>query len=129
MEVFLKGLKDRGCNFHVVWFDNHEQLCVPSEAPSDEAYKYHLTRAILIQHLAQHEGGDLCFRFPNLQSQAFKEYLDLNTVCFILCADDASERGSAAIHSRAFMYNISSMGYSIALFNGLRFLSSKVCLR
>ncbi|KAF3801193.1 putative helicase [Colletotrichum gloeosporioides] len=51
VETFLSKLQERGCNFHVLWFDSQEQLCVPHDVFEKNRHKYLLTRAVLMEHL------------------------------------------------------------------------------
>lgn len=84
VETFLQNLKTRGCRFHIVWFDDDENLCAPPSADEPEAYL--LTRSILINHFARHnevsEDGRLSFRFPGMDSDEYEKYLKDNAVYF-----------------------------------------------
>lgn len=137
MESFLVGLRQRGCNFHIVWFRSHEHLCVPESVSGDATFNcYRLTRAILVKHLkhfAQHapEPADAppVFEFDSVDSDAFRHYLAHNAVHFFLCLDGCALDGrssSTGVQYLEFLHNMAFRGYSIALMNDLEFASSKV---
>jgi hypothetical protein len=118
----------------VLWFDNYEHLCVPRDVSEELAYKYLLTRAVLIQHLANpsnlEPGKDTySYRFPNLDSDAYRGYLTDNAVHFIMCSHgDAteSEHDPHTLDNLSIGYQMAASGYSVAFINGLDFQSSKV---
>lgn len=135
MENFLHNLKRRGCNFHVVWFADHEELCVPRDASDGLASGYRLTRAVLIKHLEQVTGTselterNLSHQFNSVQSIEFQDYLAQSAIHFFLSLDGQD----VGIHSVAngirylkFIQYLALKGYSLALINNLEFVSSKV---
>ena len=94
VENFLHGLVRRKCNFHVVFFDNHEDLCVRCDGPTSSRLKYLVTRDILVRHLQLNRGqqnSDLQIRvFSSIQSEDFINYLSTTGVYFLMCHDGAS---------------------------------------
>ncbi|KAM3565682.1 hypothetical protein ARSEF4850_001282 [Beauveria asiatica] len=127
VEEFLKKLELRGCQFHIIWFENHEQLCMSSSAA---AFGFHrLTRAILIKHLWQSSAGNkITFEFPNVKSPAFQQYTAKNSLRYFLCLDGFSfdeDKSPFAMRHLAFINQLSSRGYSVALINSFEFDSSK----
>ncbi|KAF0322393.1 DEAD/DEAH box helicase [Colletotrichum asianum] len=64
VETFLSKLQERGCNFHVLWFDSQEQLCVPHDVLEKSRHKYLLTRAVLMEHLRTPKSRDEKTRNP-----------------------------------------------------------------
>ncbi|KAJ0305409.1 hypothetical protein Brms1b_010819 [Colletotrichum noveboracense] len=64
VETFLSKLKERGCNFHVLWFDSQEHLCVPHDVLEKNRHKYLLTRAVLMEHLRTPKPRDQRTRNP-----------------------------------------------------------------
>lgn len=131
VEVFLSNLKRRGCQFHIIWFASHERLCVPTDS-SDAASGFHrLTRTVLIKHLQHFSAGNkISFEFPDVQSAEFKEYTSKNSLRFFLCLDGLDFEGIASPFAKwhlAFIHEIGSRGYSVALINNFEFKSSKAC--
>lgn len=139
VETFLFKLKERGCNFHIVWFQDHEELCLPREVPKEPHSHYLLTRAILIQHLQrrQHDGvckssaenRTICFEFQSLHDSDFEQYLTLNAIRFFLCLDGPAFDACSEATAIAFLsiaHHLASRGYSLAFINGIEFASSGV---
>ncbi|KAI0415135.1 hypothetical protein F5X98DRAFT_389297 [Xylaria grammica] len=138
VESFLQSLQIRGCNFHVVFFDNQKELCVPSIAPEGVRYKYQMTRVILIRHLqrsnnrvnGEHDAG-LVFSFPSIDSQHFRDYLTQHPATFLLCHDGHAARGQPSPREAAFLYMIHQflqLRHSVALIYGIQFKSSRVIM-
>ncbi|XP_044717417.1 putative dead deah box helicase protein [Hirsutella rhossiliensis] len=137
VESFLARLEQRGCNFHILWFRDHEHLCVPEGVSGDAASNcLRLSRIILIKHLehyAQYSrkpaGDPLVFEYDNVDSNAFQQYLAQNAVQFFLCLDGCALDGCASptgVQYLEFIHHIAFHGYSVALMNSLDFVSSKV---
>ncbi|KAK9443925.1 DEAD-like helicase [Metarhizium brunneum] len=135
VENFLQNLRRRGCNFHVVWFTDHEELCVPRDVSDALASGYRLTRAILIKHLKQDTGStdpaerSISLQFESIQSYEFQEYLTQNAIHFFLSLDGQGiDTHSAANEIRylKFVYYLAHKGYNLAIINNLEFVSSKV---
>ncbi|KAM3452066.1 hypothetical protein MY3296_004803 [Beauveria thailandica] len=128
VEEFLKKLELRGCQFHIIWFENHEQLCMSSSAAVASGFP-RLTRAILIKHLWQSSAGNkITFEFPNVKSPAFQQYTAKNSLRYFLCLDGFSfdeDKSPFAMRHLAFINQLSSRGYSVALINSFEFDSSK----
>lgn len=92
VESFLQKLRERGCNFHIVWFRDQERLCLPGDAlPQDLENKHLLIRTILIRHLqrlqahspeptsSQGHDDTVCFEFESFSDDGFDQYLRENT--------------------------------------------------
>lgn len=132
METFLDNLARRGCRFHIIWFDDNEELCVPPLATEPELYL--LTRAVLIKHLARHDAisgsGKLSFQFPGAESTEYEQYLKDNALFFFLYLDGRacfeSEDGRQAAQYLDPVYKLGLLGYSVAFLDTLEFASSKV---
>ncbi|GAB1319359.1 hypothetical protein MFIFM68171_09569 [Madurella fahalii] len=92
VETFLAKLRDRGCIFNALWFEEDADICMPAEARMDNlrASKYRLARAVLIQHFScpvsrgQMRGAESSYLFPSLESGLFHKYLDSNPLHFFL---------------------------------------------
>ena len=131
METFLDNLKRRGCKFHVLWFDDHEGLCIPASAKQPEAYL--LTRTVLIKHLARHGvlGGKLLsFQFPSMESAGYDQYIKENAVYFFLCLNGRATFGAMdgikCTEYLGIVYRLGLRGYSVGFLETLEFVSSKV---
>lgn len=137
VETFLANLKERGCYFHLLWFDQHEELCVPPQASKDAAFKYTLTRAVLMEHLgrAVNNGTNtlkLCYRFPCIDCEEFREYLATHAIHFIMCSDGASSDPKYErinIFYKHIVHEITRTGYCVAFINDIEFRSARVCER
>jgi superfamily II RNA helicase len=156
VEKYLHGLVARRCNFHIAFFDDFQDTCVPPGATSAASEKYLLARAAIIRHLQvnlQNVHPDIeVHRFTSSNSDTFNEYLKNTDIYFVLCHDgatvtdvkkrailqknldalqdeggDTSEREKASKTSfRTLIYSMMQRGYSTALVNGLEWQDTKV---
>jgi hypothetical protein len=156
VEKYLYGLVSRRCNFHIAFFDDEQDLCVPQTASLASSEKYLLARAAIIRHLQinlQNVHPDIeVHRFPSTSSDEFTEYLRTNDVYFVLCHDGAlvQDLGKPALQQkdldvlkeeessqtarqkkykssfRTLIYDFMQRGYSTALVNGLEWQDTKV---
>ncbi|KAL8392556.1 hypothetical protein RB595_002664 [Gaeumannomyces hyphopodioides] len=135
VEKFLADLERRGCRFHIFWFSDQEQLCIPPQALEANHAKYYLTRAVLIEHLNRDAGGDspkVSFEFPGLSSSEFGTYLQENAVQCFICSDgrpgptDTPNDDERRQRCLEIVFRLNTHGYSIALLDGIVLTSSKV---
>ncbi|KAH8731978.1 hypothetical protein GQ44DRAFT_755334 [Phaeosphaeriaceae sp. PMI808] len=156
VEKFLHGLVSRRCNFHIAFFDDFQDLCVPQEASLATKEKYLLARVAIIRHLQvnlQLVHPDIeVHQFPSTFSDDFAEYLQTTDLYFVLCHDGASvtdlqkraipQNESEALEDedsslnerqktykssfRTLIYNLMQRGYNTALVNGLEWQDTKV---
>ncbi|KAL5115616.1 hypothetical protein ACEQ8H_006503 [Pleosporales sp. CAS-2024a] len=156
VENFLHGLVTRRCNFHIAFFDDYQEFCVPQHVSPAISDKYLLARAAIIRHLQVHlqkSHPDIgVHRFHSTTSDAFDEYLRSTDIYFVLCHDGASvgdirkrnvvqknlnalkdEAGSDSKQQdsykasfRFLIYTFMKRGYSTALINGLEWQDTKV---
>ncbi|RGP72272.1 dead deah box helicase [Fusarium sporotrichioides] len=76
VEKLLSELKRRDCNFDILFFRDHENLCVPQQAVSSiRGAKYRLTRRILIQHFIKSNLDFRILEFASFESNEYKNYL------------------------------------------------------
>ncbi|ORY63865.1 uncharacterized protein BCR38DRAFT_433323 [Pseudomassariella vexata] len=136
VETFLSKLKERGCNFHVLWFDGHKSLTVPQGVLPQNEHKYYLTRAVLIEHLRSHQAGpdaasedgvedaasQMSFCFPALDSEEFRAYTKQNALHFVMCLDGVA---SGQEEYTALLYLLAQARYNLAFMNTIEFRSSK----
>ncbi|KAI1180970.1 hypothetical protein F4777DRAFT_527676 [Nemania sp. FL0916] len=139
VESYLHGLQVRGCNFQVIFFENHKPLCASSTTSARNRYKYQITRAILIRHLqrpaittSDDYTPDMVFSFPSIDSTLFHHHLAENPAAFLLCHDGQDVNNDSVkdlIHTTAFQYMIHQffqLSHSVALIGGTEFKSSRV---
>lgn len=156
MESFLQGLIQRKCNFHVVFFDNHKDLCVPRGVTTLGRSKYLLARAAIHRHLSVNLQGTHAnlgvYSFATEQDDSFREYLKTFGVYFMMCHDGAnplplstdtsgtlSPRATEEEQAEIEAYEISRRivfrrmicwliheSYNVALINGLEWADTKV---
>lgn len=156
VEKFLYGLVSRRCNFHIAFFDDYQDFCLPQDLPSSTSEKYLFARAAIIRHLQvnlRHRHPDIeVHRFSSTASDNFTEYLQTTDIYFVLCHDGASvgdlrkrallqkdldvlehEADSVSDRQRSYkasyrtlIYGLMQRGYSTALMNGLEWQDTKV---
>jgi len=129
-------LKDRGCVFHVLWFSDEADICIPAQLQESSSLvsKYHLTREVLIQHLSRpFNFGDghstsLSHLFPGLESNSFRRYLEGNRLRFFLGSGAHTGSGSklGCETPLGILYRVASAGYHVAVIEEIEFKSSKV---
>ncbi|KAJ8108297.1 hypothetical protein OPT61_g8268 [Boeremia exigua] len=155
VEKFLHGLVSRRCNFHIAFFDEYQDLCVPQDASPAVSEKYLLARAAIIRHLQVNlrpVHPDIEVKvFSSTTSEPFEEYLRTTDLYFVLLHDgastkDARKRGvpqkdleppkgedkslqerheQHKSSLRTLIYGMMQRGYSAALVNGLEFQDTK----
>lgn len=153
VEKFLHGLAARRCNFHVAFFEQNRELCIPQWVSSDVRNKYLLARAAIIRHLRvnlpkSHPEIEIHI-FPSVHSSAFAQYVAATDLYFVMCHDGSSsgvlrkrntQSTSAAETSpeesenelrmktmyRLLVYWFLDQGYNVALVNGLEWLDTKI---
>lgn len=150
VEYLIKGLVQRKCNFHLVFFDDHDYLCIPKNTPLANQSKYLLARSVLLRHLRhylpQSHPTIYVHTFASAADPDFREYLMVSGVYFMLCHDGAeptlpSKKSSETpddIHPhehysrskkfafRSLIYIMINQGYNVALINGLEWMDTKV---
>ncbi|KAK7398202.1 hypothetical protein QQX98_012421 [Neonectria punicea] len=126
VEKFLDDLQKRGCNFDVLFFRDLDFVCVPEGAAAADAYKYHLARTVVIQHLSRSNIRSEVHEFDSFESPYFKEYLSNHTLHFMLCHDGDENEGSKTIQLRHLIWKFSKSGRHVALINHITWQTSKV---
>ena len=148
VESFLQALVQRRCNFHLVFFDAHSDLCIPKNTPQENRPKYRLARTAIIKHLEAHlpqsNHSSIHIRnFPSSRDSDFQQYLDEFAVYFIMCHDGAtpgsrtdrdqqllfvtkSGKICRKFRFRKMIHRMIARGYSVALINGLECMDTKV---
>ncbi|KAK3352620.1 hypothetical protein B0T25DRAFT_189350 [Lasiosphaeria hispida] len=138
VEAFLAKLRERGSNFHVVWFEKEEGICSWAGASAQDSadyHKYRLARSVLIQHFASTSNSEegisqFSFLFPGLRSETFSTYLDTHPLHFFLGSSyDVESQGDASGETPLRMlYRMASAGFCIAFIEDVEFKSSKAHL-
>lgn len=139
MESFLKKLQDRGLNFHVIWFRDHEALCLPRDATDVLSPKYLLIRAVLIRHLnrqqpaqdavASEDANTISFEFEGLDSPSFQHYLANNAIHCFMCLDAPIFGVCSSTSEEAYLsiaHHFAARGFCLALIDSVEFSSSRV---
>ncbi|PLB45008.1 DEAD/DEAH box helicase [Aspergillus steynii IBT 23096] len=93
VERFLAQLYQRKCNFHIVFFAQHAEACVPPHAAADDKSKYLLAREAILQHLTEHlprVASSIQVRsFDAYECSDFRGYLSSVGAYFLMCHDGA----------------------------------------
>ncbi|KAL2374963.1 DEAD/DEAH box helicase, variant [Blastomyces gilchristii SLH14081] len=93
IENFLRGLHQRKCTFHIVFFEEHAKLCIPPNMPDDLHPRCLLAREAMIQHLQSNVGTQAppieIKVFDSYEANDFKSYLAASGAYFIMCHDGA----------------------------------------
>ena len=138
VEHFLSGLVQRKCNFHICFFQAHQELCVPPSPPSATLPKYLLAREATIRHLQAHLPMSYpsieIHTFTHIQSSKFAEYLTASGVYFVMCHDGAlpllarpqQDDEVRRAKFRGMIYWLVARGCNVALINGLEWMDTKV---
>ena len=156
VEYFLQGLIQRKCNFHIVFFDDHKDLCVPRGVTTLGRSKYLLARAAIHRHLSINLQGTHAnigvYSFATEQDDSFRDYLKTSGVYFVMCHDGANplplstdtsdkfslrpteeEQAEIEAHeiSRRIVFRrmicwLIHESYNVALINGLEWADTKV---
>ncbi|KAK3400267.1 hypothetical protein B0T20DRAFT_180864 [Sordaria brevicollis] len=134
VETVLCRLRDRGCNFHVLWFEREYRLSIPEEYPAAVTYKYRLAREVVIQHFAHAQktnGTPFSFVFTTVHGDAFVQYREEHHPHFFLGSNGTTPwwaGGPPRLGSLFLLYMISSAGYHVACVEHLEFKSSRAFL-
>ncbi|KAK6597799.1 dead deah box helicase [Botrytis cinerea] len=136
VERFLENLVKRHCNFHIAFFEENRQLCVPPGVKSTRRARYLLARTAIRQHL--HHKLPLSHpeivinTFPSLESKEFSDYLHVTPIHFVMSHDGAATakqpRSSKEAKTilRGLIWFFNSQKLNIALINRIEFIDSKV---
>ncbi|KAL9943049.1 hypothetical protein D7B24_009616 [Verticillium nonalfalfae] len=145
VEQFLDELRQRGCNFDILFFNAHANAVLPESVAAENASmataKFALARTVLIEHLKRHARnvGNVSERrtnvtvFDDFDSEDFRRYRAENAVHFFLCNEgtsygenDESVGAGRTVVLRHFIYRLVSEGYHVAVINDVQFMSSKI---
>ncbi|KAL8692732.1 MAG: hypothetical protein Q9218_002291 [Villophora microphyllina] len=153
VEQFLQGLIQRKCNFHIVFFDVHDDLCIPRGTPSVLKRQYLLARAVIIRHLSFHlpitHPAIRVHAFSSALDPAFQDYLKASGAYFVMIHDGANpvpidkdprlskERSLDLAASektelqrrtrfRSTILSLIDLGYNVALIDGLEWMDTKI---
>ncbi|KAF2497209.1 DEAD/DEAH box helicase-like protein [Lophium mytilinum] len=156
VEAFLRGLVTRKCNFHIVFFEQNRELCIPPGCSESSREKFLLARATIIRHLLVNL-KETCpdievHLFDSFHGDDFSEYLEATDLYFVLCHDGASpfvtkQKALRSAHKikdhvkdesddiehvhsktmlRSMIFWFIKKGYNAALVNGLEWRDTKV---
>ncbi|KAF8857718.1 P-loop containing nucleoside triphosphate hydrolase protein [Acephala macrosclerotiorum] len=101
VEKFLENLIKRHCQFHVAFFNENAQLCVPNGKSEAQRARYLLARAVIKRHLGLRlptsHPNVLVKNFPSLTSPEFQEYLHESPVLFVMVHDGSGKESKFTI--------------------------------
>ncbi|QPC77480.1 hypothetical protein HYE68_008232 [Fusarium pseudograminearum] len=127
VEKVLSELKRRDCNFDVLFFRDHENICVSQQAVgSTKGAKYRLTRRILIQHFIKSNLDFRILEFDSFKSNECKNYLSGHGVHFMLCDDGRAANVDQATHLQHLIMEVMESGRHVGIMNSITWRSSKV---
>ncbi|KAH8601965.1 hypothetical protein B0O99DRAFT_607849 [Bisporella sp. PMI_857] len=142
VERFLQDLVKRHCNFHIAFFDENAELCIPRGVHRLRKSRYLLARTVIKRHLSIHlvsaKTHILVGSFPSLESPEFREYLDNNPVHFVMAHDGAKKVGQesteksknddelAKVLLRGMIWWFNTHKLNVALINFVEFRDAKV---
>ena len=87
LEKFLSALKQRKCNFRLVFFEENAGLCVPPGIAEEGIHwRYLLAREAIVRHLRDKLDVKV---FESYASKEFKGYLAASGSYFLMCHDGA----------------------------------------
>ncbi len=84
VENFLGKLKERGCVFHVAFFNVYESIW-------NNRPELRIAREIIIDHLESHDTKVPVFKFEDWWSRKWEKYLENRQPLFILTGDGSTE--------------------------------------
>ncbi|KAF2455466.1 hypothetical protein BDY21DRAFT_365243 [Lineolata rhizophorae] len=147
VEKLLKAFVRRKCVFDIAFFERHKTLCIPSFG-SKQSAKYLLAREAVIRHIQNNldpkEYGVQLFCFDSYNSSEFVDYLHSSGMYFIMCHDGAASKQETSMaayisaenrrsdvpdaktYFRAMIASFISLGYNVALINGLELRDTKI---
>ncbi|KAB8290208.1 hypothetical protein EYC80_011077 [Monilinia laxa] len=136
VEQFLQNLVKRHCNFHIAFFEENRQLCVPPGVNSSHRGRYLFARTAIRQHLHHRlplSHPDIVVNtFPSLESEEFSNYFHVTPIHFVMSHDGAATtknpRSSKEAKNilRGMIWSFNSIGFNVALINRIEFRDSKV---
>ncbi|KAJ6258500.1 hypothetical protein Dda_6542 [Drechslerella dactyloides] len=133
MEKFLGSLKQRGCNFHIVFFEDHKLLSFNNATTAaDRAWRFILIRAAFIRHLQQSLTADnpvKVHRFQSTADAAFERYLADAKPYFCMAHDavaGAKQQREQHLLQCGALWKMMRGGYNVALLDRVEFRDSKV---
>ncbi|KAK6333848.1 hypothetical protein TWF730_004030 [Orbilia blumenaviensis] len=133
IERFLANLRQRGCNFHIVFFQAHKFLCFnQSKINRDKAWRYVLIREAVIRHLEECLPPDdpvKIFQYDSLYDPGFTSYVQERKPYFALAHDvpkfDEDHKEQHLLQS-GILWKLLSQGYNVALLDKVEFRDSKI---
>ncbi|KAK6509847.1 hypothetical protein TWF481_004576 [Arthrobotrys musiformis] len=133
LEKFLSNLRQRGCNFHIIFFETHKYFCFDeSKTNHNRAWRYILVREAAIQHLKETispNGAVKIFNYPSLYDSGFEDYLREWKPYFALAHDVPSlvaENKNQNLIQAGILWKLLSRGYNVALLDKVEFRDSKI---
>ncbi|TQS38013.1 hypothetical protein Golomagni_01491 [Golovinomyces magnicellulatus] len=143
LERFLENLVKRHCNFHIVFFEENANLCIPAGTIAVNRSRYLLARCLIRRHLEAYLPN--CHvpikvvSFQGLDCVQFEEYLSKSPVDFIMTHDGSNSNHSTGDGTsprenfqtlkhqfRIMIYRLNRRKLNVALINKIDFRDSKI---
>ncbi|KAK8089884.1 hypothetical protein PG997_004845 [Apiospora hydei] len=136
VEIFLRRLRLRGCNFHLVFFRKYVEMSIPPGTSEENTNKYLLASQVLFHHLQHHSDDSdnepqrtFVYEFSGPGAPAFREYVKENAVrCFLGLDGDIGD--GAGLQARARYVHVLcqalKLDIKIALLNDLEIRNNKI---
>ncbi|KAF3938955.1 hypothetical protein ABW19_dt0202301 [Dactylella cylindrospora] len=132
LEKFLANLKSRGCNFHILFFENRKFLCFNHKRVAvGHAWRYILIREAFIRHLQQnlaHDNPVKIHLLKDVADPAFENYLEENKPYFCMAHDVTAGAGKGReqhLLQAGFLWWVMNNGFNVALLDQMEFRDSK----
>ncbi|TVY52513.1 putative helicase [Lachnellula cervina] len=141
VERFLENLVKRHCSFHIAFFEENSELCIPPGLSKAHRERYLLARSVIKSHLTlrlpSSQPNVLINTFPTLESEEFKEYLHVTPIHFVMVHDGSSrsmntsnenseDEKLAKVLLRGMIWWWNTHRLNVALINRIEFRDSKV---
>ncbi|EXL39954.1 hypothetical protein FOCG_17456 [Fusarium oxysporum f. sp. radicis-lycopersici 26381] len=127
VEKFLANLKNKDCNFDIVFFRDLENVSASQgSAGSKYPYKFKLARRILIEHLTRSIVDFKIFEFDSFESRECRTYLASNATHFMLCDEGRGVDLEQTVRLRHLIWKVVSSGRNVAIINSISWRSSKI---
>ncbi|KAM3074302.1 hypothetical protein ACMFMG_002886 [Clarireedia jacksonii] len=131
VERFLENLSKRHCQFHVAFFEENKQLCIPSGTKTSHRGRYLLARTAIKHHLQRRlpdSHPDVVINsFPSLDSEEFQGYLHTTPIHFVMVHDGAgTAKAEVKVALRGMIWFFNTHKLNVALINRIEFRDSKV---
>ena len=130
VEKFLKQLSARGGNFHIAFFDDRRELCVPDRVGKKYRQKFLLARDAVLRHLKRNVAREVTEikTFESATGEDFLNYIHDAGCYFVMCHDGTGQQLDKQEYYQWWIHFLAQSGWNVALVNGLECQDTKVRL-